>query len=112
MGACGGVFTINIKIGAYSNVTVFSASQMNSDTASENIVKILSHSAYNGGVVSKIRQVRKYMASEQYIDFYLSKTSDTNVDLSVIFTGTGWNIYDNIETANIADGYTTKEITL
>ena len=111
-GACGGVFTINIRVGAYSNVTVFSSSQMNSDTSSNNIIQILSHSAYNGGVISKIRQVRKYMASEQYIDFYISKDSESDIDLNVIFTGTGWNIYDDIETANVADGYEIKEITL
>ncbi len=85
---------------------------MNSDTSSNNIIQILSHSAYNGGVISKIRQVRKYMASEQYIDFYISKDSESDIDLNVIFTGTGWNIYDDIETANVADGYEIKEITL
>ena len=111
--AANGVFTLSVNSSGNSTSFVFAASQQHTiNTGNQYKLNILSKSSFNISV-TKLRIVTKYGADDQYIDFYVeSGKADAEGEIDVQFFGRGWEVYDTIETCNVADGYTATETEL
>lgn len=109
-----GAFILEVGSNAScSSISMFSVSQSYSsvDTGQNKITEI-SHSSF-GSCVTKVRLGTKYgTGNEQYIDFYIENGENDSEGYAIIqFFGQGWEIC-NIETTNIAEGYTQQILEL
>ncbi len=109
--AANGVFTLSVDSSGKSTSFVFAVSQQHTiNTGNQYKLNILSKSSFNVSV-TKLRIVTKYGADDQYIDFYIEGgTANAEGEVDVQFFGKGWEVYNTIETCNVANGYTATEI--